>query len=162
MIEILSLAHLDELCSLAESCFPSTSYSPSDYQYYLSFHSCGESDIDASQTNHYYLCIGDTDKNELRGYLLVEVLKFIEGECDIHIYEIGVASSFRKQGIAFNLLTSLFEMFKKKKATVYLEVRRSNLSAINLYKKCNFEQIGIRKYYYENLESAIEFKKELE
>jgi len=33
--------------------------------------------------------------------------------------------------------------------TVFLEVRTDNSRAINLYKSCGFEEIGIRRKYYQ-------------
>ena len=41
---------------------------------------------------------------------------------------------------------------------VFLEVRKSNLEAINFYKKYNFKQIGVRKDYYKDpIENALVF-----
>ena len=39
--------------------------------------------------------------------------------------------------------------------SVFLEVKRSNLSAINFYKKFNFKEIGFEKKYYSDGEDAI-------
>jgi ribosomal-protein-alanine N-acetyltransferase len=44
---------------------------------------------------------------------------------------------------------------------VLLEVRESNKSAINLYKKLGFEVIGEVERYYSNGEKAIVMAKEL-
>ena len=43
---------------------------------------------------------------------------------------------------------------------VFLEVRRSNLPAINLYKSNGYQKISERKNYYGN-EDALIFKKDL-
>jgi ribosomal-protein-alanine N-acetyltransferase len=59
-----------------------------------------------------------------------------------------VKSSFRKQGIAANLVTYILEKLKNKVKTCYLEVRVSNLPAINLYKKFGFKICNLRKNYY--------------
>ena len=36
-----------------------------------------------------------------------------------------------------------------------LEVNENNTSAIALYKKYNFKQVGLRKKYYNNTDNAI-------
>ena len=49
-------------------------------------------------------------------------------------------------------------------AEAFLEVRPSNLAAIRLYQKLGFEQIGIRRGYYQapdGREDAIVLKREL-
>ena len=38
---------------------------------------------------------------------------------------------------------------------ITLEVNINNTSAINLYKKYNFKEVGIRKKYYNNLDDAL-------
>ena len=46
---------------------------------------------------------------------------------------------------------------------ITLEVRQSNITAVNLYKKNGFKQVAIRKNYYNNpIESAIIMTKFLE
>jgi ribosomal protein S18 acetylase RimI-like enzyme len=44
---------------------------------------------------------------------------------------------------------------------VFLEVRRSNIAANRLYKALGFEEVGIRRGYYENGENAIVMHYEL-
>ena len=42
---------------------------------------------------------------------------------------------------------------------IFLEVRESNVPAISLYKKLGFEELGIRKKFYEHpIEDAIIMK----
>ena len=43
----------------------------------------------------------------------------------------------------------------KNMKTITLEVNENNIPAINLYKKFNFEQVGLRKKYYNNADAAI-------
>ncbi len=81
-----------------------------------------------------------------------------EGE----LYRIAVASDARKRGVGTLLLNSFFhEMRKRGAATVYLEVRETNLAARTLYEKAGFSLVGIRKnYYHEPLENAAVMRKE--
>ncbi len=74
---------------------------------------------------------------------------------DADILNICVDSVYRRQGLATKLLQEVIKHFKTLNAErIYLEVRVSNLPAVNLYKSLGFEQIGLRKKYYENTEDA--------
>ena len=80
-----------------------------------------------------------------------------EGE----ILRIAVNKKIRKAGLGRKLLTATIDEMKKSGANeIFLEVRASNESAIALYKSVGFEQIGIRKGYYDNKEDAILYKKD--
>ena len=62
----------------------------------------------------------------------------------------------RNSGIASNMLKKLIEIAKKLELkTITLEVNENNIAAINLYKKYNFKQVGLRKQYYKNKDNAI-------
>ena len=69
----------------------------------------------------------------------------------VEILNLVVDSQYRNQRIASLLLDYLFDEVSK---PVILEVRESNIPAINLYKKFNFMEIARREKYYEN-ENAI-------
>ena len=72
---------------------------------------------------------------------------------EINIYNVAVSSRFRRQGIASALLA---ELEKSKPYSINLEVRESNASAIALYEKCGFEQVGSRKNFYSKpVENAV-------
>lgn len=72
---------------------------------------------------------------------------------------IYVDKNFRKKGIANKLMKSMFEQLKTEKvSSITLEVKKSNTSAINLYKKWNFEPVSIRKNYYGNEDGILMFK----
>jgi ribosomal-protein-alanine N-acetyltransferase len=74
-----------------------------------------------------------------------------------HITNIAVHPNFRKKGIGSALVQSLIDHSKAWGCTALtLEVRASNTSAKNLYKKFGFIEEGIRKrYYQDNKEDAI-------
>lgn len=70
---------------------------------------------------------------------------------EAEIYNIGVSNSHKRAGVGTGLLKSLFENRRFKPIrTVWLEVRKSNITAIEFYKKNNFTENGIRKNYYQN------------
>ena len=64
---------------------------------------------------------------------------------EISIYNIAVKEGFRRFGIASALIS---ELEKSEPYRIDLEVRESNASAIALYEKCGFEQVGMRKNFY--------------
>lgn len=95
--------------------------------------------------------------NEICGYLMVQN---ILDEC--HILTIGVKKEKQRKGYAKQLLEFLLnnpdEMHVMHK--ILLEVQESNTPAIRLYQHFGFQQIGLRKNYYQN-ESALIFEKNL-
>ena len=56
---------------------------------------------------------------------------------------------YRNKGIGNKLMTYLIDIANKINVdNITLEVRVSNIVAINLYKKYGFLEVAIRKYYY--------------
>ena len=75
---------------------------------------------------------------------------------EAHIMNIAVRKDFRKNGIGSELLSFLIDEAKSKgKMCITLEVRDDNSPAIELYKKFNFDILGRRKKYYNNVNDAI-------
>ncbi len=75
---------------------------------------------------------------------------------DCEILNVAVTKEYRRRGIANALLTAVIEKMKSlNKENVFLEVRRSNLSAQALYFKLGFIKIGVRAKYYQNTEDAL-------
>ncbi len=67
-----------------------------------------------------------------------------------YVFNIAVDENFRKMKIGTNLLKYLIEFSKSKNLKfLSLEVRQSNIAAINLYEKLGFKNLGIRKNFYE-------------
>ncbi len=74
---------------------------------------------------------------------------------------IVVRKSSRGKGISSSLLSELIKFAKLNNCiNLNLEVCASNTVAINLYKKFGFEQVGLRKNYY-NGQDALLFTKKL-
>lgn len=81
------------------------------------------------------------------------IIKIID---EVNIMNIVVRKDKRKEGIGSKLLNKIFEIAKEKNAqTITLEVNEKNLPAIRLYQKFGFEQTGLRKKYYHNMDNAI-------
>ena len=72
------------------------------------------------------------------------------GAGEAHILNVCVREQFRSVGFGRRLLEHLLERAAAAGvAEAFLEVRPSNLSAIRLYQHLGFEQIGIRRGYYQ-------------
>ena len=81
-------------------------------------------------------------------------IKFILDEADI--MNIVTKKDKRNQGFAKFLLNKLITMAKEQNCkTITLEVNENNLPAIKLYKDFKFKEIGKRKNYYKNGDTAI-------
>ena len=72
------------------------------------------------------------------------------GAGEAHVLNVCVRDEFRTVGFGRRLLEHLIERAAAAGVTeAFLEVRPSNLAAIRLYQHLGFEQIGIRRGYYQ-------------
>ena len=93
--------------------------------------------------------------NNIVGYLGIQ--KSLD---ELQILGIGILEEYRNTGLAKKLTAELIRFFKNSyQNKVILEVRESNIAAINLYKSVGFSQYGKRENYYKN-EDAILFELE--
>lgn len=91
-----------------------------------------------------YHCIVIEQGGELRGY---GILSVAAGEA--HVLNVCVAPAFRRRGYGLALLKRLIDEARGARVKrMYLEVRPSNLAAVNMYKGIGFETIGRRRDYY--------------
>lgn len=97
---------------------------------------------------------GDVNSN-IAGYIGM-YLSFDEGD----ITNVAVSPAHRKKGYGEALVSKAKELAREKQLEmILLEVRVSNAPAISLYKKMGFEELGIRKNFYEHpVEDAIIMK----
>lgn len=85
---------------------------------------------------------------------------FAEGEGDIT--SVAVDENFRRKGIAQKLITEFIKNLPENTENIFLEVRENNTPAINLYEKCGFEKLSLRKNFYSNpCENAVVMVKNL-
>lgn len=94
-----------------------------------------------------------------RGGNLVGYCIFMKSADEGEIYKIAVDRSVQRQGIGSIILEKTISHLKELGAeNIYLEVRKSNEKAINLYEKFGFLKLGERKNYYpDNSEDALLF-----
>lgn len=81
------------------------------------------------------------------------------------IEKVAVKGQYRRMGVANALVDTFVRFGRANLAFLTLEVRASNDSAIRLYMKHGFEQVGRRKNYYTDLKEdailmTLEFHKE--
>ncbi len=107
-----------------------------------------------SDENYIVIIAKDTDA--LLGYCVL----LCTGE-EADITNVCTAPEARGKGVARSMLTALMKEGKSRGVTeFFLEVRESNTPARNLYTKLGFEEIGLRKNYYEEpKEHAVLMKK---
>lgn len=75
---------------------------------------------------------------------------------EAHITNIVTKKDKRQNKIGTKMIEKLIDMAKKRKLSdITLEVNINNLPAINLYKKYQFKEVGLRKKYYNNIDDAI-------
>ena len=75
---------------------------------------------------------------------------------EANLMNIVTKKQMRHNGFANFLLDELISISKKEYcSTITLEVNENNLPAINLYKKFSFIEVGRRKKYYRNGDTAI-------
>lgn len=68
-----------------------------------------------------------------------------------HITNIAVHKDYRRKGIGNIIVNKLIEIAEKKEMIgLTLEVRKSNVPALELYRKNGFKLEGIRPEYYED------------
>jgi [ribosomal protein S18]-alanine N-acetyltransferase len=92
-----------------------------------------------------YVCRVVSVRGETVGYGVMSV-----GAGEAHILNLCIHAEFRCQGIGRKLLGYLVERAASAgMGEAYLEVRPSNTGAIRLYQSLGFEQVGIRRGYYQ-------------
>ena len=138
MLEItkMELSDLDEISSTLTSCFDN-------------FWNYNILKSELENTNSKYIVA--KLNNEIVGFAgIINTLDQME------ITNIVVRKDMRNQGIGNTLLNELIKLtIDSKMNTIFLEVNSNNFSAIKLYEKNGFKQVGLRKKYYNNKDDAI-------
>ena len=98
------------------------------------------------------ILVGYYEDNLLVGF--IHCMKSIDS---IDIVNIVVDNNYRRRGIATKLIEYIISNNKNK--DYFLEVRESNIEAINLYKKNKFYVVNVRKNYYQD-EDALLMKRD--
>ncbi len=90
-------------------------------------------------------------RETLAGYIVFWV---VYGEA--HILNITIKDGFRRQGLGLYLMLHVLDMMKANRVDdVFLEVRKSNRAALELYRKLNFKESYERKKYYGDEDAIV-------
>jgi ribosomal-protein-alanine N-acetyltransferase len=101
-----------------------------------------------------YAFVGKVEEMDRLQVVSYIVFWLVAGEG--HILNVAVHPDFRGRGFARELIT--FAMLNLREMgcdDIFLEVRVSNAVAIHLYESLGFQEIGVRKGYYEDGEDAM-------
>ena len=92
-----------------------------------------------------YVCRVVAVGSDIAGYGIMSM-----GAGEAHVLNVCVREEYRQRGIARKMLLYLID--RARSASMYeafLEVRPSNLTAARLYHSLGFEQVGVRRGYYQ-------------
>ena len=92
-----------------------------------------------------YVCRVVESGSDIAGYGIMSI-----GAGEAHVLNVCVREEYRRRGLARRVLLYLLE--RARGAGMYeafLEVRPSNLTATRLYNSLGFQQVGIRRGYYQ-------------
>lgn len=85
-------------------------------------------------------------------------ISFRDSEDALEIMALGTASWARRKNVMSLLLHEMQAKSRKASKPLLLEVHSQNQSAIQLYLKAGFQQIGLRKAYYMDRADALTFQ----
>jgi ribosomal-protein-alanine N-acetyltransferase len=92
-----------------------------------------------------YVCRIVDVGGEIAGYGIMSV-----GAGEAHVLNVCIRDEYRNQGLARRIMTWLLERARGAGMyEAYLEVRPSNTVAARLYHSLGFEQVGVRRGYYQ-------------
>ena len=142
-IEKMNEAHVAQVAALEKCCFSDP---------------WSENSVRTELSNPLSLWLVALDGERVAGYIGSQS---VQGESDM--MNVAVDPAYRRQGIGEKLVTELAAQLKALgNESLTLEVRASNDSAIALYQKLDFEQVGRRPNYYRNpKEDALILRKKL-
>lgn len=111
--------------------------------------------LDELRTQHAHCLVVKVeiaDKVVIGAYI---IFWLVAGE--VHLHNLAVRKEFRRQGLAYNLMKLMKDIAGQLGVTTQtLEVRESNTTAIQLYRKCGFAVKGRRpRYYTDTQEDAL-------
>ena len=140
--QLMSDAYVAQVAALEKECF-SMPWS--------------ENAIASELSNPLALWLVALDGETVAGYVGSQS---VMGEADM--MNIAVAPSYRRHGVARELVNELIRILKDREVcSLTLEVRASNDSAIGLYHNLGFAQVGRRpNYYTAPKEDALILRKE--
>ncbi|MCX8171171.1 MAG: GNAT family N-acetyltransferase [Candidatus Bathyarchaeota archaeon] len=100
-------------------------------------------------------------ENKIVGFITASI-EIYKGERVGHVYSINVKPEYRRRGVGSHLLKSMEENLRRSGARAcYLEARKDNVAAVNLYLKHKYVTVSILRNYYGAGRDGIRFMKVL-
>lgn len=145
MIRWMHYNDIQEVCKLESELFP-TPWPVESFLYEL-------------ENRNYNVSLVGLIENKVVSY----AVSYLVSD-EIHIGNLAVDQSFHRLKIGETMLKLLLQIGMAKNCYfAHLEVRKSNIAAISLYKKFGFEIEGVRKNYYQTeKEDALLMTRKLE
>ncbi|MFQ6064747.1 MAG: GNAT family N-acetyltransferase [Candidatus Bathyarchaeia archaeon] len=79
-----------------------------------------------------------------------------------HVYTIDVAAKYRRKGVGLKLLKELEQRFIENGVEIcYLEARRDNVAALELYRKHGYTELDVLKSFYSKGVNGVRLVKKL-
>ena len=109
---------------------------------------------DSLAAGHWAYCVRPQLEDAIKGsYLDPEILWayciLFPAVDELHLLNITVSPKLRRLGIGAKMMHAIEGVAAQQKmARIILEVRPSNINALQLYQALGYEQIGLRKNYY--------------
>lgn len=136
IVEEMNLYHLDSIKNILESEFD-------DFWNYNIFQN------ELRSKNSKFIIV--KSNNEIIGFAGISIVLDVAD-----ITNIVIKKTFRGKGISNILLQNIIDLAKSNNCTtINLEVNSINTVAINLYKKFDFKQVGLRKNYYNSQDGLL-------
>lgn len=107
-------------------------------------------DLKEIYKNKYTKILVYEEKEKILGFIM-----YTELEDSVDIISIIVDEQFRKKKVASCLIDYMISDLNNTVKLITLEVRKSNIPAINLYQKFGFEIVSIRKNYYKDEDAYL-------
>jgi len=104
--------------------------------------------------------VGEMD-GQVVGYVLSRIERSFSSFLSLnpakgHVISIAVLPKYRRQGLGLKIMRyGMQKLIEQKVVSVYLEVRISNIAAVEMYKKLGFYIKREYKHYYRDGESAF-------
>jgi len=141
IIRVASESDLDAIMVIEHASFGSTAWPRESMAF----------ELEPNPARHYFVA---HDAGTMVGYGGISLVAGHHGD----IMTIAIAAEHRGRGLGRRLMNSMLEVAKSQKAAeVFLEVRADNEVAQSLYRSLGFEQIDLRRGYYqpENIDAVI-------
>jgi ribosomal protein S18 acetylase RimI-like enzyme len=131
------ISDLDALCQIERECFTKEAFSKQDLAYLLQ--------------SSYAVSLVAQMNNAIAGFVVGSVHRH-DKKTTGRVHTLDVAVKYRRKGVGLRLLYEIERFFVKRGAKIcYLEARKDNLGALELYHNHGYTEIEELKDYYNGI-----------